>query len=230
MTTKKPIIAIDGPAGSGKSTVTRRVAQELGLLHLDTGAMYRAVTWLVMDQKIDIQDGEAIAVLVQEMKLNLVPRNTPHLPSEVYINDHEVTKAIRTPEVTSNVSAIAAQAAVRAELVKLQKNFGKQGGVIAEGRDIGTNVFPEAELKIFLTATAPERARRRLLDLKNQGYENVNLESLIQEIVDRDEQDTNRAISPLRRAKDAQEIVTDNFSIEEVISQVVAFYNQLVPN
>jgi len=228
MTTKKPIIAIDVPAGSGKSTVTRRVAQELGLLHLDTGAMYRAVTWLVMDREIDIQDEDAIAEVVKEMKLNLVPRNTPHLPAEVYINNQEITKAIRTPEVTANVSAIAAQAAVREELVNLQKNFGIQGGVIAEGRDIGTNVFPDAELKIFLTATAPERARRRLLDLKNQGYENVNLESLIQEIVDRDQQDSSRAIAPLRRAEDAQEIVTDNFSIEEVISQIIEFYHQLI--
>ncbi len=228
MTTKKPIIAIDGPAGSGKSTVTRRVAQELGLLHLDTGAMYRAVTWLVMDRQIDIQDGEAITILVKEMKLNLVPRNTPHLPAQVYINDQEVTQAIRTPEVTAKVSAIAAQAAVREELVNLQKNFGKQGGVIAEGRDIGTNVFPDAELKIFLTATAPERARRRLLDLQNQGYENVDLESLTEEIVRRDEQDSNRAIAPLKKAEDAQEIVTDNLSIEEVISTIIEFYNQLI--
>lgn len=228
MTTKKPIIAIDGPAGSGKSTVTRRVAQELGLLHLDTGAMYRAVTWLIMDRQIDIQDGEAIAVLVQEMKLTLIPRNTPHLPVEVYINEQEVTKAIRTPEVTANVSAVAAQAAVRAELVNLQKKFGEQGGVIAEGRDIGTNVFPEAELKIFLTATAPERARRRLLDLQNQGYQDVDLKSLIQEIVDRDEQDSNRAIAPLKKAEDAQEIVSDNLSIEEVISKIIEFYNQLI--
>ena len=228
MTTKKPIIAIDGPAGSGKSTVTRRVAQELGLLHLDTGAMYRAVTWLVMDRQIDIQDGEAIAILVKEMKLNLVPRNTPHLPAQVYINDQEVTQAIRTQEVTAKVSTIAAQAAVREELVSLQKNFGKQGGVIAEGRDIGTNVFPDAELKIFLTATAPERARRRLLDLQNQGYENVDLESLTEEIVRRDQQDSNRAIAPLKKAKDAQEIVTDNLSIEEVISTIIEFYNQLI--
>lgn len=228
MTTKKPIIAIDGPAGSGKSTVTRRLAQELGLLHLDTGAMYRAVTWLVMDRSIDIQDEEAIAEVVKEMKLNLVPRNTPHLPVEVYINEQEVTQAIRTPEVTANVSAIAAQAAVREELVNLQKNFGKQGGVIAEGRDIGTNVFPDAELKIFLTASAAERASRRLLDLQNQGYKNVDLESLTQEIANRDRQDSSRAIAPLKKADDAQEIITDNLSIPEVIKQIIEFYNQLI--
>lgn len=228
MDTKKPIIAIDGPAGSGKSTVTRRVAQELGLLHLDTGAMYRAVTWLVMDRQIDVQNESAIATVVKEMELNLVPRNTPHLPVEVYINDQEITGAIRTPEVTANVSAVAAQAAVRKELVNLQKNYGKQGGVIAEGRDIGTNVFPEAELKIFLTASASERAKRRLLDLQNQGYQDVDLASLTKEIVDRDEQDSNRAIAPLKKADDAQEIITDNLSIEEVISKIIELYNQLV--
>lgn len=224
---RQPIIAIDGPAGAGKSTITRRVAKQLDLLYLDTGAMYRAVTWLVMNAKVALDDTDAIANLIKGVKIDLIPRTTPHLPVEVYINKKEVTQAIRTPEVTASVSTISAQAAVRKELVKIQKNYGMEGGIIAEGRDIGTNVFPDAELKIFLTASPQERAKRRLQDLHNQGYEDIDLQQLEQEIVKRDYQDSNRAIAPLKKADDAVEIVTDNLSIEEVIEKVVALYSQL---
>ena len=224
---RQPIIAIDGPAGAGKSTVTRRVAKELGLLYLDTGAMYRAVTWLVINSDIAVDDSSAVASLVKGVNIDLIPRNTPHLPVEVYINQQEVTQAIRTPEVTNNVSTIAAQAAVRKELVKTQQDYGKQGGIIAEGRDIGTNVFPDAELKIFLTASPQERAKRRLLDLQNQGYEDIDLQQLEREIIERDTKDSNRAIAPLKKADDAIEIITDSLSVEEVIERIIELYSNI---
>ena len=224
---RQPIIAIDGPAGSGKSTVTRRVAKKLGLLYLDTGAMYRAVTWLVMNSNIAIDNESAIASLIKGVKIDLIPRNTPHLPVEVYINQQEVTQAIRTPEVTNNVSTIAAQATVRKELVKTQQDYGKQGGIIAEGRDIGTNVFPDAELKIFLTASPQERAKRRLFDLQNQGYEDIDLKQLEREIIERDTKDSQRAIAPLKKADDAIEIITDSLSVEEVIERIIELYSNI---
>jgi pantoate ligase/cytidylate kinase len=223
----QPIIAIDGPAGAGKSTVTRKVARELGLLYLDTGAMYRAVTWLVMQSGITIDDEEAVASLVRGVDIDIMSADSSNLPDRVYINGKEVTQAIRTPEVTANVSAIAAQAAVRQKLVKIQQTWGERGGVIAEGRDIGTNVFPHAELKIFLTASATERARRRLQDLREQGYQDIELEQLSQEIQRRDEQDSNRSIAPLQKATDAIEIVTDGLTIEQVTAKIRRLYAQL---
>lgn len=224
---REPIIAIDGPAGAGKSTVTRRVAQELGLLYLDTGAMYRAVTWLAMRSGLAINDEKAIATLVKNVNINLIPPSSPELPTRVYINQEEVTQAIRTPEVTANVSTIAAQAAVRQELVKQQQRWGEKGGVIAEGRDIGTNVFPDAELKIFLTASVRERAQRRWHDLQSLGHQGIDLKQLAQEIQERDNKDSNRPIAPLKKAPDAIEILTDDLTIEEVTAKIVKLYSQI---
>jgi pantoate ligase/cytidylate kinase len=224
---RQPIIAIDGPAGAGKSTVTRRVANQLGLLYLDTGAMYRAVTWLIMQSEIRIDDQAAIADLIKGVKLDLIPADSLELPTQVLINGEDVTQAIRTPEVTAKVSAIASQAAVRQELVRLQQAFGERGGVIAEGRDIGTNVFPDAELKIFLTATVAERVRRRAQDLEKLGQKNVDLPTLTQEIQQRDEQDSNRAIAPLKQADDAIELITDGLTIQEVTNKIIDYYSQL---
>ena len=224
---RQPIIAIDGPAGAGKSTVTRRVARQLGLLYLDTGAMYRAVTWLVMESGIAVDEEKAIASLIEGVKIDLIPPTAANLPPCVYVNGREVTQVIRTPEVTANVSTIAAIAAVREQLVKQQQRYGDKGGIIAEGRDIGTNVFPNAELKVFLTASVQERARRRWQDLLNQGREDIDVEQLAQDIQQRDEQDSNRAIAPLKKAEDAVEIITDNLSIEEVTNQIIALYHQI---
>ncbi|ELS03079.1 cytidylate kinase/pantoate--beta-alanine ligase [Xenococcus sp. PCC 7305] len=224
MILRQPIIAIDGPAGAGKSTVTRRVAEQLGLLYLDTGAMYRAVTWLVMDAGIAVDDEDAIASLVKDVIIDLIPTDSPEIPLGVQINGQEVTKVIRTPEVTANVSAVAAQAAVREQLVKAQQLCGAKGGVIAEGRDIGTNVYPDADLKIFLTASVEERARRRSIDLKNQGQKNIDLPQLQQEIQARDDKDSSRAIAPLRKADDAVEVITDGLTIEEVVAKIVNLY------
>ena len=223
----QPIVAIDGPAGAGKSTVTRRLAHKLDLLYLDTGAMYRAVTWLAMESGIDIDDSEAIASLITDLDLKLTSPNGADLPTVVHVNGQEVTNAIRTPEVTANVSAIAAQAAVREKLVEMQQQWGKEGGLIAEGRDIGTNVFPDAELKIFLTASAAERARRRWQDLQNQGRDDIKIEQLEQDIQQRDEKDSNRAIAPLKKADDAIELITDDLTIDEVVEKIVDLYKQI---
>lgn len=224
---RQPIIAIDGPAGAGKSTVTRRVAHQLGLLYLDTGAMYRAVTWLVMESGISLDDQAAVADLIQDVSLKLSSPETVDLPTIVHIDGKEVTTAIRTPEVTANVSEIAAQSAVREKLVLMQQQWGNEGGLIAEGRDIGTNVFPDAELKIFLTASAKERARRRWQDLQNQGINDIDLEQLAQDIQSRDAQDSNRAIAPLKKADDALELITDNLTIDQVIEQIIELFQKL---
>ncbi len=197
---RTPIVAIDGPAGAGKSTVARQVAQILNLLYLDTGAMYRALTWLVLQSGIAIDDEPAVAELVSQCEIefreqgsgdrgqgsgvrgqgsefiqhstfNIQHSPTPHSPlpiPSILINGQDITDAIRNLEVTSQVSAIAAQPAVRKALVRQQRRYGKSGGIVAEGRDIGTNVFPNAELKIYLTASVQERARRRQQDLKTR--------------------------------------------------------------
>lgn len=216
---RQPIVAIDGPAGAGKSTVARLVAEGLGLLYLDTGAMYRAVTWLVLRSGIDVTDEPGVAELVSNCQIKLTP-------TEVWINGHNVTQEIRSREVTSNVSAIAAQKAVRRVMVKEQQRWGEKGGIVAEGRDIGSNVFPEAELKIFLTASVAERARRRQQDFVLQGSENISLEQLVKEIGARDRLDSSRSIAPLRKAADAIELQTDNLSINEVTERIISLYRQ----
>lgn len=225
---RKPIVAIDGPAGVGKSTVTRRLAQTLGLLHLDTGAMYRAVTWLVLNQNIPLADEGAIATLAQDCTLQLIAHRSPQAPVTVWINGHDVTHAIRSQEITRQVSTLAAQSGVRRALVQQQQQYGELGGIVAEGRDIGTRVFPDADLKIFLTASVQERARRRHQDLQNQGLVAMELTELEAAIASRDQQDSSRVIAPLRPAPDAIEISTDGFSVDEVTEKIVQLYQTRV--
>ncbi|MBR8833936.1 MAG: bifunctional pantoate--beta-alanine ligase/(d)CMP kinase [Stigonema ocellatum SAG 48.90 = DSM 106950] len=223
---RQPIIAIDGPAGAGKSTVARQVAAHLGIVYLDTGAMYRAVTWLVQQKEIALDDECAIAELVNQSVIELAPGADLKSPVRVWINGNDVTLAIRTIEVTSIVSVIAAQSAVRQALVKQQQSWGKKGGLVAEGRDIGTHVFPDAEVKIFLTASVSERARRRQQDFKKQGLPEVSLEQLESDIAERDWKDSTRKVSPLQKAIDATEISTDGLTIAEVTAQIVNYYKQ----
>ncbi|MBD3561545.1 (d)CMP kinase, partial [Planktothrix sp. FACHB-1355] len=225
---RQPIVAIDGPAGAGKSTVARQVAQALKLLYLDTGAMYRAVTWLVLESGISIEDEPAIAEIVSKCDIELGMGDEPQAPIRVWINGQEVTQAIRSLEITSHVSAIAAQTPVRQELVKQQQRWGEKGGIVIEGRDIGTHVFPDAELKIFLTASVQERARRRQQDLKNRGEADLSLEQMQQNLSERDWKDSNRNIAPLRKAPDAIEIQTDGLSIAEVTDRIITLYREKV--
>jgi pantoate ligase / CMP/dCMP kinase len=215
------IIAIDGPAGAGKSTVTKLVAQQLGLLFLDTGAMYRAITWLAIDRHVALDNEIEIAALVKAAKIRLDGE-------KVFINDRDVSALIRTPEVTANVSTIAALGIVRAALVAQQQAIGAHGSLVAEGRDMCTHVFPHAEVKIFLTATIGERARRRQQDLIDRGQPEINLSELEQSIAARDLTDSNREIAPLRKAEDAIELITDGLTIEEVVAKIIDIHDRVV--
>ena len=227
---RKPIVAIDGPAGAGKSTVARIVAKELGLLYLDTGAMYRALTWLVLQLGIGLEDECAIAELAAKSQIYLTPCADLEQPVRVWINQQEVTQQIRSLAVTSQVSAIAAISTVRQELVQQQQYWGQKGGLVAEGRDIGTNVFPDADLKIFLTASVQERARRRQQDLLAQGELDISLEQLERDIAQRDWKDSTREIAPLQKAADAIEISTDGKSVAQVTDEIVNYYHQRLSN
>ncbi|MEA5621231.1 bifunctional pantoate--beta-alanine ligase/(d)CMP kinase [Cronbergia sp. UHCC 0137] len=227
LSNRQPIIAIDGPAGAGKSTVARQVAEQLGLVYLDTGAMYRAITWLVLQEGIAFDDDCAIAQLADHCTIELTPTVDLQSPVQVWINGIDVTQAIRSLEVTSKVSAIAAQAAVRQALVKQQQSWGKRGGLVAEGRDIGTHVFPDAEIKIFLTASVGERARRRQQDFQKQGQPELSLEQLERDIAERDYKDSTRQVSPLQKAADAIELQTDGLNPDQVTAQIVDYYHRL---
>ncbi|MBD2577822.1 bifunctional pantoate--beta-alanine ligase/(d)CMP kinase [Oscillatoria sp. FACHB-1406] len=222
---RQPIIAIDGPAGAGKSTVTRHVAEALDFFHLNTGAMYRAVTWLVLQAGIDTDDEPAIAELLQSVAIEFLPTDSP-TGMQITINQQDVTKTILSPTVTDSVSAVSKLPAVRSALVRQQQAIGKKGGIVAEGRDIGTHVFPDAELKIYLTASERERARRRRNDLLAQGELNLSLEQIEKDIQRRDFLDSTRKIAPLRKAPDAIEIVTDNLNIEEATEAILNCYRE----
>ncbi|WP_040687451.1 MULTISPECIES: bifunctional pantoate--beta-alanine ligase/(d)CMP kinase [Pseudanabaena] len=230
ITPRKPIIAIDGPAGAGKSTVTKQVANKLGLLFLDTGAMYRSVTLAVLREGIDLRDRDKVREIAAKSKIQLFANPIAGKPMQVLLNGEDVTTEIRTPEVTANVSSIAAQAGVREILVKQQQMIGQTGGVVMEGRDIGTHVFPDAEVKIFLTASAGERAKRRQADLIAQGQVAPDLATLEREIQERDRKDSTRDHSPLVKSEDATLVNTDGLSIEEVVAAIVNLYEQKVQN
>jgi 1-deoxy-D-xylulose-5-phosphate reductoisomerase len=217
---RQPIIAIDGSAGVGKSTVARLVAKTLGLLYLDTGAMYRALTWLILQLQVPIDDETAVAQLANQCQIEFCFLNS----GIVFINGWDVTQEIRTPEVTAQVAAITAYPAVRQQLTKQQQRYGCDGGIVVEGRDIGTSVFPNAELKIFLTASLQERALRRQQELKHQLKGDINLDELMQAISERDWRDSTRTHSPLQRAKDAIEIHTNSLSVIAVAEQIVSLY------
>ena len=224
--TRQPLVAIDGPAGAGKSTVTRAFAERMGLVYLDTGAMYRSVTWLVQQNGVDPQDAASIAPLLNDLDLQL--RSLPGGGQQVLVNGQDVSDAIRSPEVTASVSAVAAHRCVRQALTAQQKAMGAKGGLVAEGRDIGTAVFPDADLKVFLTATVGERARRRALDLDQRGFPVPERSELEAQIAERDHLDSTREEAPLVQADDAVELVTDGMSIEAVIDALVGQFRSRV--
>ena len=224
--TRQPLVAIDGPAGAGKSTVTRAFAERMGLVYLDTGAMYRSVTWLVQQNGVDPQDAASIAPLLNDLDLQL--RSLPGGGQQVLVNGQDVSDAIRSPEVTASVSAVAAHRCVRQALTAQQKAMGAKGGLVAEGRDIGTAVFPDADLKVFLTATVGERARRRALDLEQRGFPVPERSELEAQIAERDHLDSTREEAPLVQADDAVELVTDGMSIEAVIDALVGQFRSRV--
>lgn len=212
-------IAIDGPAGAGKSTVAKRIADALHYLYIDTGAMYRAATWLAVQKGISFDDRDAIVKAVCESKIELRPGHDEE-KILVFVNDQEVTKLIRSQNITKLVSKLAAIGAVREHLVNQQRQLAMAGGVVLDGRDIGTVVLPDANVKIFLTASPAVRAKRRLLELQAAG-ENPDYDTLLKDIIERDQMDTNREIAPLRMADDAIAILSDKMSVDEVVAHII---------
>jgi pantoate ligase/cytidylate kinase len=225
---RAPIVAIDGPAGAGKSTVTQALAKRLGLIYLDTGAMYRALTWWIQRQGLDPAEASGLPALLVSVQI-VFREGSGAEGQRVLINDIDVSEAIRSPEVTAAVSTVAAHACVRETLTRQQQAMGQRGGLVAEGRDIGTAVFPDADCKVFLTATVSERARRRADDLRGRGFAVPPLPELEHQIAERDHRDASRAVAPLIQAEDAVELVTDGLAVEAVIQALVDLFRSRVP-
>ncbi len=219
---KRIVVAIDGPAGAGKSTVTKQLAGELGYDLLDTGALYRAVAWLCAEEDIAFQDAAQVAEVARGMAIRF---RTEGSLNRVFVGDREVTAEIRTPEISEGASLVSAFPAVREALLGQQRRIGAAGGVVAEGRDVGTVVFPEAEAKFFLTASVEVRARRRYDELREKG-EQVDLEATLEEIRKRDERDSSREVAPLRQAPDAVVVDSSNLSPDEVVRAMLEVVRQ----
>ena len=215
--TKKIQIAIDGPAGAGKSTIAKIVAENLSFTYIDTGAMYRAVTYKGMKQNIQLEDAESLEQMLRSTEIKLQPSPQGQL---VFVDGEDVSDAIRSNEVTANVSQVAAHANIREILVAMQQQLAAQGGVVMDGRDIATHVLKDAELKIFMSASVEERARRRFLDNERRGIPST-IEKLQEEIALRDKLDSEREASPLIQAEDALFLDTTTLTIEEAAQAIL---------
>jgi cytidylate kinase len=216
------IIAIDGPAASGKSTIAEKLAADLGYLYFDTGVMYRAVTLAALRRLDSVDDEPAVSSLAAQVQIDVKPPSAADgRLYDVLLDGSDVTWAIRQPEVDRNVSQVSAYSLVRKEMTEQQRRIGGRGGVVMVGRDIGTVVFPDADLKIYLDASVEERARRRYNEVRQRGQE-VRFDEILDAMKRRDKIDSNRAIAPLRPAADAIILNTDGLSICEVILQVKA--------
>ena len=205
------IIAIDGPAASGKSTTAQLLAEKLGYVYIDTGAMYRACALKAKKMGIDINDEESIRELLDDIDIRIENHNSKN---RIFLDGEDVSEDIRADDISALASAISAIPAVRYKMVELQRKMGEKGGVILDGRDIGTFVFPSAEVKFFLTASPEVRAKRRWLELKQKGI-NKDFSEVLADLVKRDNNDSQRALAPLKKADDAIEVDTSNITIEE---------------
>lgn len=214
----KKIIAIDGPAGAGKSTIAKAVAKKLAYLYIDTGAMYRAIAWAALQKGVAADDTEALTDLAANCQICLADTPSGY---KVYCDDTDISEAIRTPEVSAFASPVSAVAGVREYLVEQQQRLAQSGHVVMDGRDIGTKVLPQADCKIFLTADPAERARRRCLELQEKGIA-AQVDQVEREIRERDLRDSTRVHSPLVQAKDAILIDSTHLDIEQVIAKVLA--------
>lgn len=215
------IITIDGPVATGKSTIARKLAEELGYIYFDTGAMYRALTWFAMQRKCNFEDPAALEALLDDFQFEIKIKRKERL---YIVNKQDVTKEIRSPEVTGEVSKIAAKAAVRERLVTIQRKFADGVNAVFEGRDMGSVVFPHAPLKIFLTASPEIRAKRRFHELQilfPMESEHLTFETALENLNARDAYDTTRQTSPLKRADDAYEIDTSELTIDEVVMKIL---------
>ncbi|MDR7072560.1 (d)CMP kinase [Fictibacillus barbaricus] len=212
-------IAIDGPAGAGKSTVAKQVAEKLSFIYIDTGAMYRALTYKALAIGADLNNGSALESVLHETEIVLVKTEEGQ---SVILDGNDVSEEIRSSEVTNNVSFVARQKEVRLEMVKRQQLLAESGGVVMDGRDIGTHVMPNAELKIFLIASVEERARRRYEEISLKGI-TADFEILKSEIALRDKRDSERETAPLKKAEDAIELDTTSMSIEEVVLSILHY-------
>lgn len=223
MDNKSLTIAVDGPASSGKSTVAKRVAADLNLIYVDTGAMYRTLTLEALNRNVNIKDQKALLNLLKETKITFEPNGKGQ---SVYSNGVDVTYAIRENNVTNTVSIVAAHSKVRQLMVKRQQAMAENNGVVMDGRDIGTVVLPDADLKIFLVASVKERAERRHKENKEKGIFS-DLDQLIKDIAERDYKDSTRDSSPLKQADDAIRIDTTKMSIDEVVNEVKSLIKDL---
>ncbi len=216
---RKLTIAIDGPAGAGKSSTARGVAERLGYVYVDTGAMYRAVAYLAMQAGLSTErDTKAIGELAGKMQVEF---RRVEEQQHIFVNGEDLEDKVRLPEVGAMSSAVSAMPLVRKNLLQTQRDLARDPGVVMEGRDIGTVVLPGADLKIFLTASAEERARRRFEQTKDQ-HPDLTFEQVLANQLERDQRDSSREVAPLKKAEDAVEIVSDGMSLEQVIDRIVA--------
>ncbi len=220
MSIQAPVIAIDGPSGSGKGTIASLLAKKLGWSLLDSGALYRLLAFAARNHGVDLTNEEALKLLAAHLDVQFVAAANGQ-PQRIVLEGEEVTDAIRNEQIGAGASQVAALGAVRDALLQRQRAFQEMPGLVADGRDMGTVVFPDAPLKIFLTASAEERARRRYLQLKARG-DDVNLASLLDEIRLRDERDTQRTVAPLKPAVDAIQLDSTELSIEQVLERILS--------
>lgn len=214
-------IAIDGPAGAGKSTIAKLVAKKLDYIYVDTGAMYRAIAYYLLNNGIDVEDSAVLSEAVKSIQISIQYENGMQ---QVYLNGENVTAHLRTEAVGNMASVSSAKPEVRAALLELQRELARNNNVVMDGRDIGTNVLPDAQVKIYLTASSRERATRRYNELLEKG-ENADLDKIEADIIDRDNRDMNRDIAPLKQAEDAVYIDSSDMSIEEVVDNIISCVN-----